>query len=53
MERFIGKLFSSDADVEGLFKIQYGEIYSLDESDLRCANLEFKIQYGEIYSASL
>ena len=51
MDRFI--VAKLDNYVENMsFKIQYGQIYSPDNSKYFFINNEFKIQYGQIYSIS-
>ena len=52
MDRFIGSEPSGGESGGGLFKIQYGQIYSNELENISQLYLEFKIQYGQIYRIS-
>ena len=49
MDRFIGSEPSGGESGGGLFKIQYGQIYSTHTVARTSIKSVFKIQYGQIY----
>ena len=53
MERFIAFAVFVFNSLYLEFKIQYGEIYSLNSLQCRLSPVLFKIQYGEIYRFSV
>ena len=50
MDRFIDENNILNIPLTKTFKIQYGQIYSVDEDSGNYALIAFKIQYGQIYS---
>ena len=52
MERFIVEVNDAVTSYEK-FKIQYGEIYSINMQLKQIVEKRFKIQYGEIYRLTL
>ena len=51
MDRFIDKAVAEQYKSK-LFKIQYGQIYSINIAANTPLVIEFKIQYGQIYRSS-
>ena len=50
MDRFIDVILNTCLSSISFFKIQYGQIYSLQQPSRRIVLYIFKIQYGQIYS---